>query len=508
MTLARRVALSFCLFSASASAAFAEDSKPLSAIDWLSESVSAPDPILIEPEIPIADSASSPTITVTALDDPSPDRIGLLPSDVTGLPINLWSGSSSNALTRAILDLPQFDIPALRDFVTILMVAEAAPPLDAGPEGRMFLARVDALLAMGRLEEALALLEAAKPETPALFRRYFDIALLTGDEDRACDIMENRPAVAPTVPARIFCLARSGDWNAAALTLNTNRVLGDVDEDEVTLLTFFLDPELAEETIAPPVPIRVSPLIFRLREAIGESISTQTLPIAFAHADLRPTIGWKAQIDAGERLARNGGLPPVVLQELYGARRPSASGGVWDRVDAYQRFELAINAKDPVALSQNLPVAWEAMKDIRSEVMFADLYAGDLKGVSLTGPAMEISEYIGYLSADYETTSSEVIDPFLEALARGRPQEALTTDPTALAVQAAFNGAPPASDLSDLAANGQLGLSLLKAMPLLDTGIRGDQRALTESLSFLRSVGLEDLSRRLSLQLLILERQR
>ena len=61
---------------------------------------------------------------------------------------------------------------------------------------------------------------------PEPFRRWFDIALLIGREDRACDIMLETPQIAPTFPARIFCLARSGDWNAAALSLRTGETLG------------------------------------------------------------------------------------------------------------------------------------------------------------------------------------------------------------------------------------------------------------------------------------------
>lgn len=509
MVLARRVACFSFIALIGAHPLSAEDVAPLSAIDWLSNSVSASDPIIFEPEMPAVNSATSPSITVTALDDPSPDRVGILSSDITGLPSNLWSGTATNDLISALATLPAFDIPALRDFVTVLMLAEAQPPLDAGPEARLFLARTDTLLAMGRLEEALALLEAAKPETPALFRRYFDISLLTGEEDRACNIMRERPAVAPTVPARIFCLARSGDWNAAALTLNTNRVLGDVGEVEIELLTLFLDPELAEGTNEKPLPDRISPLIFRLCEAIGERLATSSLALAFAHADLRPTTGWKTQLDAAERLARNGALSASKLQELYGSRTPSASGGVWDRIDAFQRFEIALGRRDPSAVSRTLPPAWEAMKDIRSEVAFAELYSSDLIEITMSEEASQISNELGLLTEDYELISRrEGVDPFLRSLAQGRPQETLTTDPMRLAIQAAFNGADVPVQMRGLAESGQLGRSLLMALRAFDQGVRGDQQSLTDAIALFRYVGLEDLARRSALQTLILDRTR
>ena len=509
MKLARKVANIALVIGLISSSAQAQEVQPLSVIDWLSDSVDLPELPAREPETPIANTASTPQITVTALDDPSPDGVGILPSELTGLPRELWAGSATADLAPAIAALPRFDIPALRDFVTMLMLAEVAPPIDSGPDGVLFLARVDQLLTAGRLDEALALLEAAKPDTPALFRRYFDIALLTGQEDTGCDIMQNRPAVAPTVPALIFCLARSGDWNAAALTLNTNRLLGDVPEDDVELLTLFLDPELAESVTDIPRPDRMTPLTFRLLEAIGERPATAGLPLAFAHADLRETTGWKSQLDAAERLARHGSLPATRLQELYGSRTPSASGGVWDRMDAYQRLDLAMNANDASAIARALPPAWDAMKAIRSEHLLATLYGADLARVAMPEAAEALTGKLLLLSESYEVAATKTgIDPFLKALAMGRPQEVQTADPQMIAIQAAFNGAPAPDDLVELAGNGQLGMSILKSLTLLDQGIRGNHAALTSGLAFLRRIGLEDLARRTSLQILILERQR
>lgn len=71
----------------------AQQAKPLSAIDWLSQSVEAP---LVAPapaakpkvdELPVATGANVPQVTVTSLDGPSPDPVGLLSSAVTGLPV-------------------------------------------------------------------------------------------------------------------------------------------------------------------------------------------------------------------------------------------------------------------------------------------------------------------------------------------------------------------------------------------------------------------------------------
>ena len=123
----------------------------------------------------------------------------------------------------------------------------------------------------------------------------------------------------------------SGDWNAAALTLKTAEALGFVTGEQSALLERFLDPEIEDGAAPLPPPSRPSPLVWRMMEAIGEPMPTNTLPVAFAQADLRANAGWKQQIEAAERLARTGAVAPNRLLGLYTERRPAASGGVWDR---------------------------------------------------------------------------------------------------------------------------------------------------------------------------------
>lgn len=492
----------------------AQEGEPLSAIDWLSQSVAtAPElgdaPSRIDDEPPTSDNAASPLVTVTPLDAPSPDGVGLLSPATTGLPTDLWANSAEDVLVTLVRAETMPTLPAMRDFFTVLMLAEADAPLGASPAGALFLARVDRLLDMGALQQAQALLEEAGADTPALFRRWFDVALLTGTEAPACDVMQDRPSVAPTAPARIFCLARSGDWPTAVLTLNTNRVLGDITQEEEALLSRFLDPDLFEGKPKLPNPARKSPLVFRMHEAIGESLTTPSLPLAFAHADLRDTTGWKAQLEAAERLTRHGALSANKLQALYTSRTPSASGGIWDRVAAFQRFDTAITARDPDAVADALPQVWDAMRNIKAEVPFAQLYATALSRLPLTDKAQELAFRIGFLSAEYESFArdAEATYPFLSGVARGRPDPARAPNDMARAVALAFSDATAPKNLTALAQADQLGEALLRAIATFEAGSAGDPRAVTDALAFFRSVGLEDLARRAALQLLILERE-
>ena len=60
--------------------------------------------------------------------------------------------------------------------------------------------------------------------------------------------------------------------------------------------------------------------------------------------------------------------------------------------------------------------------------------------------------------------------------------------------------------MQELVATGKLGEALLRATALFNEGFVGDYRLVTDALALMRSVGLEDVSRRAALQLMLLER--
>lgn len=525
---------------------------PLSAIDWLSESVAAPakpgttgngvtgngipgggvaggtagsgggvagNGTVIPParadEPAISKSGALPAnVAVSVIGGPSPDAVGLLSSAATGFPHELWGLGRLDEVTAAIRGTQTEGLPALQSLLVTLLIAEAAPPADAGDKAELLIARVDKLLELGALDQAAALLEEAGPDTnPEVFRRAFDVALLTGTEDAACADLAKAPALAPTLTTRVFCLARSGDWNAAALTLRTAQALGHVSGLEDTLLSRFLDPDLdeGEELPAPPSP--VTPLIWRIYDAIGEPLPTTMMPLAFAHAELSPRAGWKAQLEAAERLARAGVIPANQLLGLYTQRKPAASGGVWDRAEAFQRFDAALTAGDVGAIEQRLPLAYARMADVEAEVPFAELFAAALARLPLTGDAARIGYDMGLLSPDYRSLAASALSPgdmrarFLAGLAAGAVGGLVPPDSMARAIAPAFTAPAIPAQAQELLAQKRVGEAILMAVALIDTGLKGDLPRVAEGLSLLRRLGLEDVARRTALELMILERR-
>lgn len=512
-----------------AGAAFAE-SAPLSAIDWLSQSVTAPakakpEPAATQPtapkpalpEAPVTKGSALPEdVAVSVLGGPSPDGVGLLSPAKTGFPHALWGLARSEEVAASLTRAETAGLPALQGLLVTLLLAEAEPPADSGTDGRLLTARIDKLLAIGALDQAQALLDAAAPAATAdLFRRAFDVALLTGNEDRACEALAAAPELAPTLPTRVFCLARAGDWNAAALTLRTAQALGHISPIEDALLSRFLDPDLFDGEPAPDAPKPVTPLFWKLYDAVGEPLPTATLPLAFAHADLSERAGWKAQVEAAERLARAGSIPSNLLLGLYTERDPAASGGVWDRVDAFQRFDAAMEAGELPAIEQRLPLAYARMMDAELEVPFATLYAEKLASLPLSADAARIGYELGLLSPAYgvlakgKLASSDVKAVFLAGLAAGSVKALPAPDSMARAIAPAFDGSAPvfSDEAKGLLEQRRIGEAMLLAIARIETGLHGELGKLTEGLALLRQLGLEDIARRTALELMLLERR-
>ncbi|GGF57440.1 hypothetical protein SAMN05216376_101312 [Mameliella alba] len=461
-------------------------------------------------DAPVAQSANPPRVDEAPLSAPNPGAAGLLSPRLTGLTTDMWRGSDPATLEGLIraLDLP---VPALRAHMRVMMLAEADPPADDRDLAHLT-ARLTWLEDQGLVEEALALLDITGVQDPHLFSIWSDLALLLGESAPVCRALSAQPRLSDDLSLRIFCTARDGDWRRAALVLQSAQTLGDIRGRRAELLTRFLDPELASDAPLLP-PVRPTPLEFRLFEALGEPLPTAPLPLPFAVLDLGGDNGWRAQIQAAERLARAGSLPANRLLGIYTLRQPAASGGVWDRVDALQDFERALNRGTPGAIAQELERVWPQMASGRLLVPFAELYGERLSEISMDGRAAGLARRAGFLSPAYEALALELTDGsretrFLTAIARGLAPAEMADLPHAQAVAAGFSGAAMPRTLRSQLAEGRLGEVILRAMVLFASGAAGNGQDLTDAIAAFRSLGLEELARRSALELMILDAER
>jgi hypothetical protein len=489
---------------------------PLSAIDWLDN----PTPVRVAPapgpdvqslrdEAPVAVGVVTPDVSVMPIGEAS-DRltVGLLPATVTGLPETLWEQSDAKAVQRAIEQTDLRDLSVLQKLYYTMMLAEAVPP--SGMEAEAFLTvRAGQLRKFGAIEPAEALVERLPLASPQHFALWFDLTLLAGLEDKACIALNEKRGLSNDYAAQIFCALRGEDWDGAALLFDTADALGLLSSTEHRLLLAFLDPEYAEDAPSLAPPRDISALEFRLYEAVGNPLPTASLPIAYAVSDLRDLAGWKAQIEAAERLVRNGALSANALLGLYTERKPAASGGVWERVRAVQNIEAALVKPDPERLSQALQDAHYQMADYGLTPALAEIYAPEIAELELTAAGDAMRFMLTLMSDAYETAR---VDPaqesvhtrFMQSLAAGTPEGAEALNyPLAEAIEEGFDTGVPDEELAALMAEGKLGEAILLAAEQMTSGLNGNMGALKSGIAAMRQMGLEDITRRASLQMML-----
>ncbi|MCC5969718.1 MAG: hypothetical protein JJU15_07195 [Pararhodobacter sp.] len=509
---------------------------PLSAIDWLRDNLSEP-AHGAHPVTPLpGDAWLQSMITTRAIDAVRPESVGLFPAARAGLPRRFWGTTPDTELLVLIRGLPVDTLPALRDLSYRLLLAEFEAPhtpptreddataqsTNADARANAFLAaRIDKLMDFGAIDQAAAMLDTLDTDDPGLRQQRFEIALLLEQEQRACASVLDAARPFPFAPAVIFCKAREGDWQGAQEQLERATEAGTLGSVYAPLLDHFLDADdhlhNSAEELEAILPSRLSPLAWRLLEAIGAPVATHGLPVSFAHADLRGTIGWRAQLEAAERLVRSGALPPNQLLGLYTERSAAASGGIWERVRAVQRLDSALIDANAEAIGSALLLAWPHIVEGELEVAFAALFAQGLLEAGLSGEALEQAIIVGLLSADYEQVALDhpgttARARFLSTIARGLPpaetlrEDEALRDPHWAAVAEAFEDPAPVTDSARARIDaGRLGEEVL--LTLISLGSASDPRMMTDGLALLRYVGLEDIARRTALQSLLLERR-
>lgn len=489
-----------------------QDTRPLSAIGWLDEALTIP-----LPEAPVLDTVPTVSlipedIAVTPLGAPKLDALGLFDPTRIGLPRDLWAKSTTSEVIAALATLPHDTTPTALQLGFRLLLAEFDPPEQAGilEQGSILNARLDKLIAMGALEQASTLIDASPVQTAALNKRAFDIALLLGEEDRACARMSGQVTADFGHGAQIFCLARRGEWQSAYTMLNTTRALGLLPDGDAGLLLRFLAEE--DEDFPLPPPSDITPLGWRILEALGDPVPTSALPVAFAYADLRGTSGWRAQLDAAERLTRAGVMQPNRLLGLYAQRRAAASGGVWERVQAVQALDAALTQGDTMAIGRALTTAWPLFAAVELDVALSQMFADRMADLNLTGLARERLWTMLMLAQDRPDRAAALAPAtdrakLAMALATGADVPLIEQPPMAVAIHDAFGNAPLPETLALPLQSGAQGVALLQGLLLITQGAAGDPHGARQGLQVLHALGLDAVARQVAIELLLIERR-
>jgi hypothetical protein len=381
----------------------------------------------------------------------------------------------------------------------------------------MPLPRIARLLERGALEEAEALIDRAGPDTPELFRRWVDIGLLLGAAEPPCAALRQNPLLSPTLPARVFCLARGGDWNAAEITLTLGENVGSIPGEQEALLARFLDPEIFEGEPEPPAPDPLTPLDFLMREAVGLTRPPGALPLAFLHHDLDPHAPMRTRVEAAERLVLAGALAQPVLFDAYRTGRPAASGGAWERAAAVQALDAALAADpaDPAAVSAALKSADALLAARGLDVALALEYADALAAMDTApldpaarGLVARLLLRAGRFPAA-ATAAGAAPDAGTATLLAVAGQRALAATGGDLerAAMAGLGLDTPGDDrearLAEMLDEGRQGEAILTALALVQDPASTDPLSLRAALFTLRRAGQDEAARAIAVQMLI-----
>ncbi|MDG2404036.1 MAG: hypothetical protein P8M25_03500, partial [Paracoccaceae bacterium] len=228
-----------------------------------------------------------------------------------------------------------------------------------------------------------------------------------------------------------------------------------------------------------------------------------------AVADLSGNSGWKAQIEAAERLVKSGALSENQLLGIYTARLPAASGGVWDRVAGLQRFDQALTGGSPNAINAALSDIWPQMQGVGLAVGFARMFGRALIAQPFSQTTDRLSFDVPMLGQTYHAAAQarplrNREDRFLAALARGQLGNETAFNPESEAILRGFESATVPPALQTLLDQDRLGEVILRAIESYTTGAEGDLQQLSAALATFQAVKLHSTARSASLQLLLL----
>jgi hypothetical protein len=347
-------------------------------------------------------------IVVNRLAALDPDANGLISEDQGGLPLGLWQGTDWGTVRTLMPRMPAGTAStAIRDIARRLLVSRAAVPAGKPVDASLVALRVDRLLAMGAVGDAVALLKLAPAERrdENLERTRIEALLFNNDNSGACLAVRNAANKYTSFywsQAQAYCFALSGDHARAS-------VIADLLVERVTEIepVFFAAIDALTGTPAGDVPGLKSPKALHLsmmRAAglkipagmVGDSAAATLRVVA-----LSPNADLETRLVAADRAHRMGALSGDVLVQLYVGvpftgeelKAPiSAAEADWTPLTRALLLRSAAAQPVPLAKAEILRGAWEIGRERDG---YAEIAAASLPVAQSIAPAQELIWFAG-----------------------------------------------------------------------------------------------------------------
>ena len=304
----------FCKFSS----LFGDEG--ISTSKWLNRKMENKPVFTVLPEKPKKNSVIS-KVEESSLGNVNLNSIGLISAENTTFPASLWNRSDESILAKKITEIPELKLASTNKIFKRLLILDTEPPINAiGNKnmGSMFLiSRVDRLIEMGAIDEAETILDYIKNPNYDLLRRKIDVASITGRLQETCEKIQRHFNSSDILKFKIICMAREGDWNAAAILFSVGSTLKLFSSTEKKLLLNFLDPEINVEIEEEEIKANLSPINFYLFLSRGFIFNTKDLSPKYAYT--LSTAGNKLveRIQSSEKLVKNFSMNSHHLFSLY-----------------------------------------------------------------------------------------------------------------------------------------------------------------------------------------------
>ena len=461
---------------------------------------------IIVPGFGFVDAGTNETLIETdLLDDTNFDAVGLIPRHISGLPTGLWKNSQSdtiiNLISRQTSELPS----SILELLYIILLAEAEPPEDSSGNGELFLARVDKLIEFGALEHSKELLRRAGTSQPNLFKRWFDISILTRSEYESCSRLLAKPDLLSSYAGHIFCSVRLGNWFKAESIFNIAQAVGEISDVEIKIINAFLNSDLLDEGNLLTFE-SIDTLMYRMLVDSSYSYKIDYLPELYANLNLLPEAAWRDRIESAELLVGNLAIPFEHLILIYSEHIPPSSGGIWNRVRTLQSFEDAIKLGDLDAINAMLGYVLQIIQGIGLEVQFAGHYVKQLQNLGLS--STDSFDFRVMIALSGITSNPNIgnalpsaIEPTVSTIDLFNVDNFNQTNSLWVAIVAGLNGHIINSKLLQLIEHDKLGEALLEAMLLIDSEDGINPHRVQDMLGIIVSQSMNHLANKFAIQM-------
>lgn len=292
----------------------------ISPSEWLNSKIKNQPAFTVLPEKPKKNYGTG-KVEESSLGGINLNSVGLISVENTSFPGNIWNSSSEKLLAQKVNEMPEFELSSVNKLFKRLLILDTEPPINSiGSKnmGSLFLiSRIDKLIEFGAIDEAETILDYIKNPGFELLKRKMDVALINGRLQGICKEIKSHSHSTVFLKFKILCLAREGDWNAAAIIFSVGSTLKLFTPIEKKLLLNFLDPEINIEIEKKEISKNLSPINFYLFLSRNSLPNSKNLSPKYNYYFKEIGTPLMTRIEASEKLVKKFSMNAHHLFSLY-----------------------------------------------------------------------------------------------------------------------------------------------------------------------------------------------